>query len=116
MTTKKINRDSLAAVYRELIDGDIRQMDPVLVYDSGTGEFSIESALRPCSATEHVLGGQLDDTWLAAAARMCQIDIEEAITELREDMIAQYVADGMAGMSDDYIAEYLIGDLDSRDA
>jgi hypothetical protein len=115
MTTKKINRDSLAAVYRNLIEGDIRPMDPVLVYDSGTGEFSIDSALTPKSETEHILGVQLVDTWLAAAASMCQSDIEDAIVELRETMIAKFVADGMAGMDDEYVAEYLIGDLD-RDA
>ena len=114
-TTLKIDRDSLASVIRDLIDDDCRKMDPCLVYDSETGEFSIESNLTPRDETEHVVAARIGDTFLEADASTTRNAIAEAVEALREKMAAEAVAAAMAGMDDDYIAEYVIGDVESED-
>ncbi|MFA5056474.1 MAG: hypothetical protein WC485_00035 [Opitutaceae bacterium] len=111
-TTLKIDRNSLANVIRELIEDDAHgPMDPRLIYDSQTGEFSIESSLNSLDETEHVIAARVGDSFLESDAAETRSEIESATEKLREKMIADAVAAAMAGMDDDYIAEYVIGDL-----
>ena len=108
-----IDRDSLATVLRELIeDTDHAPMDPCLVYDRETGEFSIESKLTEREESEHVVCDRLCDSWLESDASVIRREIAAAVDVLREKITAEAVAAAMVAMDDDYIREYVIGDLD----
>ena len=94
---------------------DHRPIDPCLVYDRETGEFSIESKLTPREDTEHIVCERIGDSWLEADASKTRNEISEAVDALREKMTAAAVESAMTGMDDDYIREYIVGDLDSED-
>lgn len=90
-------------------------IDPCLVYNSETGEFSIESKLTPREETEYVVADRIGDTWLESNAAETRTEITEAVENLKTKMIDKAVVSAMAGMDDDYIAEYVVGDLDAED-
>jgi predicted aldo/keto reductase-like oxidoreductase len=115
-TTEKIDRESLAAVIRELIeDGDdLSHTDPCLVYVRDTGEFSIESKLTPRDENEFVVADRIGDTWLESNASTTRSEIATTCEALKTKMTDDAVAAAMAGMDDDYIAEYVIGYLDTE--
>ncbi len=114
-TTLKIDRECFAVVLRELIDDDTRCMEPCLVYDTETGEFAIESKLSPRGESEHVVADRIGDTWLESDAAETRSKLAAAVESLREKMAAEAVVEAMTGMDDDYIAEYVIGNLDTVD-
>jgi hypothetical protein len=119
-----IDRDSLAAVLRELIVDDSRPMNPVLAYDSESGEFSIESDLTPYGDSEYRIATLTGDTWISenrivtltgdtwieADADEARTRIAAACESLRDKMADEDVAQSMAGMDDAYIRRYVIGD------
>jgi hypothetical protein len=111
----KIDRESLAAVIRELVDDDTLCSDLCLVYDSEAGEFAIESKRSPRSESEHVIADRVGDTPMAEDASTARTAIADAVEALRERMAFAAVTDMLAGMDNDYIAEHVIGNLDAVD-
>ena len=80
------------------VSEEIGAVNPVLVYDSTTGRFSIQSSLTPTDDAERAISGQLDTN--------C------GLGTFLGDLTADEVPGFVQGMTDEYIAEYIIGDTE----
>ncbi len=92
-----IDRESLADCYKDIIEHDIRPVNPVLVYNYDTGRFDIQSNLNPMNENEHIISGQLDTS--------------DGLGDFLGDLTSEECNEFVAGMSDDYIIEYVLGDM-----
>ena len=90
----KINRESLADCFRDILTDDLRPVDPVLVYNSTTGIFSIQSNLHHMNDDERVISEPLNINPNGLTEQIYDIDpdqIEDAINDLGDDWISEYV-------------------------
>ena len=99
---KKIDRDSLADVLAEICEHESNAesfgpTNPVLVYNSEDGMFSIQSDLMPMHDDEHIISGQLDTN--------------QGLGSFVNDLQPADVSEFVNSMSDDYIVEYIVGDI-----
>jgi len=103
--TTRIDRETLIDALTDIVSDltdivseEIGAVNPVLVYDSTTGRFSIQSSLTPLWDSERAISGQLDTN--------C------GLGTFLGDLTADEVPGFVQGMTDEYIAEYIIGDTE----
>lgn len=92
-----IDRNSLSECLAEIVARTLRPHNPVLVY-STSGKFTIQSELNPMNNDEHIISGQLDTS--------------DGLDGFLGDLAADECEEFVAGMSDEYIAEYIIGEIE----
>ena len=93
-----IDHDTLIDTLTDIVNGEISPVNPVLVFNAASGEFSIQSDLNPMNADEHIISGQLNTS----------DGLDAFLGDLASDEVAEFVG----GMTDEYITEYVIGDID----
>lgn len=93
----KIDRDSLTDCFEMITGGEIRPHNPRLVYNSTSGEFSIQSDLNPMDDDEHIISGQLDTS--------------DGLSGFLGDTSPDECAELVKSMADEYIITYIIGPI-----
>lgn len=93
----KIDKDSLKEVFTTIIEDDFTPINACMVYNSTTGEFTIQSALTPMNDNEHIIE-RVDINPSGVGAFLCDTttdDVDHLVDSMTVDEIVEYFLGGL---------------------